>query len=345
MDDQILISVIIPVFNAGNLVDICVQSILDQTYQNFEIILVNDGSKDNSLQICRDWSAKDDRITTLDQLNQGAGIARNTGFAAAKGEYIYFLDADDFITSTLLRRTLLEVQDYKYDIVLFGFNKIAPGGKQIAVVQHQGHELKNVSQQKEILVSLFLDGGCFAVWDKIFRREFLIGTNIKFDGKKRGQDLTFMIKCYKQIHSLKSISDVLHNYNVAYNTSHKYDQQIIENHLENYSSLFSFLNNSDGATDSNSQRYLKRMLVLWFGLVIPMNIVNAKEMSSRDKRLYLNTLLSNNEFEIWMKYLKSVKLSAKNEVIFKILSTQNTAIVIPFIKVLSYLRKKFNLTF
>ena len=347
MNNQLLISVIIPVYNAEKFLHKCLNSVLKQTYENFELILVNDGSKDNSLQICQEWSLKDSRVKTIDQKNQGPGAARNTGLVAANGDYIYFLDSDDFIEDDLLATAIKSIEEFKYDMIIFGFNKLTIDGKRISTIKHKEADLRNLQQQQENLAELFLDGGCFAVWDKLFRKDFLIQNNIVFDLKKRGEDLAFMIKSYQCATSLKAISNILHNYHVVYNASHKYDKFIIENHTENYASLFELLSNKDAnkSIQTNSNKYLKRTFVLWFGIVVPMNIVSNKDLSIAQKRTYLKSLYYQDQFTIWLKYLKNIKVSKKDETIFKVVKTKNISIIILFIKTLTSLRRKLNLTF
>ena len=92
------ISVIVPVYNTEKYLDRCIRSIIDQTFSDFELILVDDGSKDNSGFICDEWEKKDSRIKVIHQKNAGAGAARNAGLAIAKGNYINFVDSDDWIT-------------------------------------------------------------------------------------------------------------------------------------------------------------------------------------------------------------------------------------------------------
>ena len=95
---MIKVSIIIPVYNTEKFLNRCVDSVINQKFNNFEIILVNDGSKDNSLKICRDYEKKYPKIIkVIDQKNSGPAIARNRGIESAKGEYIMFIDSDDFI--------------------------------------------------------------------------------------------------------------------------------------------------------------------------------------------------------------------------------------------------------
>ncbi|MBQ3006127.1 MAG: glycosyltransferase [Clostridia bacterium] len=119
MENQALISVIIPVYNVEAYLRECVESVLKQTYQNFEIILVDDGSTDSSGDICDEYAGNDERISVVHQKNGGLSAARNTGLAEANGKYIYFLDSDDYITETAFEKLLEIAGKDNSDIVFF----------------------------------------------------------------------------------------------------------------------------------------------------------------------------------------------------------------------------------
>lgn len=103
---DVLVSVIVPVYNVESAIRHCVDSIREQKEQNIEIILVNDGSKDNSLEVCRELASLDDRVRVIDQPNGGAGAARNAGLEVSQGQYIYFVDSDDWIEPNMLEELL-----------------------------------------------------------------------------------------------------------------------------------------------------------------------------------------------------------------------------------------------
>ncbi|MBQ7815737.1 MAG: glycosyltransferase, partial [Oscillospiraceae bacterium] len=98
-----MISVIVPVYNTEKFLDKCIESISKQTFDDFEIILVDDGSTDKSGQICDTWAHKDNRVKVIHKQNAGVSAARNNGIAAAKGEYIAFVDSDDTVSPDYLR--------------------------------------------------------------------------------------------------------------------------------------------------------------------------------------------------------------------------------------------------
>ena len=119
MENQALISVIIPVYNVEEYLHECVDSVLKQTYQTFEIILVNDGSTDSSGQICDEYVEKDERITVIHKKNGGLSVARNTGLSEANGDYVYFLDSEDYIAESAFEFLLSIAEKDNSDIVFF----------------------------------------------------------------------------------------------------------------------------------------------------------------------------------------------------------------------------------
>src|SRR5690606_6348044 len=120
VNSSVQFSIIIPIYNAEKYLVRCIQSILDQTYQNFELILVNDGSQDNSLSISERYAKKDDRIKVVSQKNQGVSSARNRGIELAKAEYVTFIDSDDFIASDYLKIFSSDAEIHNADIMISG---------------------------------------------------------------------------------------------------------------------------------------------------------------------------------------------------------------------------------
>ncbi len=117
-----LISIIVPVYNVEHFVDHCIQSIVDQTYGHFELILIDDGSKDTSGEICDEWAKKDERIRVIHQQNGGLSAARNAGLDGAKGDYICFVDSDDFVTENYLEDLYEAAEATDADIAISDIN-------------------------------------------------------------------------------------------------------------------------------------------------------------------------------------------------------------------------------
>ena len=123
-----LVSVIVPVYKTEKFIHRCIDSVLNQTYSNWEMILVDDGSPDACGQICDSYAEKDGRIHVIHQENQGLSAARNAGIKICKGEWIYFLDSDDFIVEDALEKMIFFSKSGTYDIIMAGFSIIYADG-------------------------------------------------------------------------------------------------------------------------------------------------------------------------------------------------------------------------
>lgn len=161
-------SVIVPVYNISSYIDQSVESIVNQTYRNLEIILVNDGSKDDSLAKLREWEKKDNRIVVIDKPNGGLSDARNAGLKIATGDYIGFVDGDDWLATDLYEKVVSEIESYpSIDVITFSIKKVYPSGKEILLSYNM--------PCKPIKGSEYFKESNFYVnaWSKIYRREYI----------------------------------------------------------------------------------------------------------------------------------------------------------------------------
>lgn len=120
---MVKVSFIIPVYNVEKYVAQCIESLCEQKEKNIEIILIDDGSTDSSLKICKEYKERDDRIKVIYQVNQGACVARNKGLVEAKGDWICFVDGDDWVEKNICS-DISPYMDQDYDIIFFSYNKI-----------------------------------------------------------------------------------------------------------------------------------------------------------------------------------------------------------------------------
>lgn len=119
-----MITVVVPIYNVDNFLDHCIASIVGQTYRDLQIILVDDGSTDRSPKICDEWAKKDERIKVIHKENAGLGMARNTGIEHAVGEYICFVDSDDYIDPEMVEKAYVTASGKKADIVVYGMSTV-----------------------------------------------------------------------------------------------------------------------------------------------------------------------------------------------------------------------------
>lgn len=196
------VSIIIPVYNAEKTLKRCVDSIIRQTYSDWELLLVDDGSRDTSSKMCDEYALKDTRIKSFHQRNQGVSAARNLGLDQARGKWILFVDSDDY----LLDDTLHLGPQYSEDLIVFLFKTL----------DSQGHlnEWQSVSpvvcSNRKMMVDYLLSNIHFCIfrnpWTKFFKRD-LIG-ELRFDERiKIGEDFLFMNQYLKNCTSLRVCSD------------------------------------------------------------------------------------------------------------------------------------------
>lgn len=130
--NNLTVSIAVPIYNVDRYVDRCIRSLVNQTYQNLEIILVDDCSLDNSSQICDNWAARDTRIKVIHKkVNEGQGVARNDALALASGEYICFIDGDDYIESDTIECLVEAAWRETAEVVVFGMKNVTPSGEKV----------------------------------------------------------------------------------------------------------------------------------------------------------------------------------------------------------------------
>ncbi len=199
---QPLVSVIIPAYNAEKYLDACIGSVLAQTYKNFEVILVNDGSKDNSKAICTEFAEKHQSVVFADQENQGVSAARNTGLDRAQGEFIAFLDADDTLPVNALGSLVKGALEHGADLTIGRIYE----NEDIPIGVLEGEEyLKKALEDNPI---------AYSAWRILYKADFIRG--LKFPlGYVAHEDSYFVFTCALRKPKVALIEDVVYNYTVV----------------------------------------------------------------------------------------------------------------------------------
>lgn len=192
MKENAALSVIVPVYNLETCLPVCLDSILGQTFSDFELILVDDGSADGSLAVCQEYQEKDNRIRLLHQENGGVSSARNTGLNHAVGQYISFVDGDDFIEPDMYERLMKKLTQSNADISCCQLDHVTPEGKHKVAYP----AISEVCSANSIVSRFFTEGyikECmYGPYNKVFRAE-CIG-DIRFKPYKYGEDLLFVFE-------------------------------------------------------------------------------------------------------------------------------------------------------
>ena len=199
------VSIIVPIYNAEKYMKKCIDSILSQTLKNIEIILVNDGSSDNSANIADEYSRLDKRVRVIHQNNSGPSVARNTGISVARGEYIGFVDSDDYIEQTMYEELFKSADKNNVQVAMCSYIENY-------IYKNESHTIKANLEQGKIydksgirsnIINTFAKNenyGFYSLWNKIYLREWLIESDLKMDeNRDHGEDWWFNINVFSEI--------------------------------------------------------------------------------------------------------------------------------------------------
>ena len=207
-------SVIIPVYNVESYLPRCIDSLLAQNYVDLEILLIDNGSKDQSGQICEDYAAQFSNITAYHIPNKGVSSARNFGLSKAKGDFICFVDADDYLVGNLFSDVESQL-DSQLDLVVFSYyNSIEKNLSEInrsaKILPAEGK--KDKSEFIALFQELFLTDMMYTVWNKIYRREFLEEHQIVFESYELGEDVRFNLNVYQHVNTVFLVKSAYYVY-------------------------------------------------------------------------------------------------------------------------------------
>lgn len=201
------VSIIIPVYNVEAYIKRCLDSVINQTLNDIEIICINDGSTDNSAKIIEKYAKLDNRILLINQANQGVSIARNMGIKQSTGEYLIFVDPNDWIETNLAEVAYKKIHEDNLDVVSFGYKCHTED------IYYVAHTIDILDKNKNIIPLGDIKNLVHCAWDKIYKREFIINNKIVFPlNVKNAEDGCFSLQCL--LHNAKwgGLNKSLYNY-------------------------------------------------------------------------------------------------------------------------------------
>ena len=276
------LSIIIPIFNSSSSISTIVNSILKQDFHDFELLLINDGSTDNSLEILHRLAHTDRRISIHSKENGGPSSARNFGLECAKGKYIQFYDSDDDILPEALNTTIKAAESSGADIVVSGWQiNTATSSKPInpkeCIVKN---DLTNF-----VLESIGNDGTLYNLWNKLFCADIIRKNNLRFrDDVWFGEDLMFAFEYFKHANSLKIVSKITYIYNTGSDSSVFRTSSIIPTYrYANDKSLGEFV--GENKTEKTQDLY---QWIRWRWLLSYWMLVGQSNKSLKEKIILIN---------------------------------------------------------
>lgn len=284
------ISFIIPVYNAEKYVSRAIESVLNQTYKNIELIIINDGSKDSSLSICKSYQAADNRIIIIDKENQGVSSARNDGIKKASGDYIMFLDADDYVEKNIIEDSIKIIELNNVDMVRYNYYRQT---RRIKIKNKFNISLNTIipADSEIIKESIFLTDIFCPCWGTLYNANIV--KKLSFNSNLRvGEDFLFVSEYIKKSNSIYISDKCMYHYMV-------YQGSVTHN-----SSISKGIINTCDAIKANIA--IEKMFY------DPDYIIKKQPRQMKSKRCilsFINSCVSNNNYKFFQDFLFQIRLN------------------------------------
>lgn len=293
------VSVIVPVYNAEKYLKEAIDSVLNQTYTDFELLLINDRSTDNSKEICKEYTQKDNRILLLENNteNHGPGPTRNIGLDNATGEFIYFMDADDWIDKTLLETCIDRMRETNADIVQFGIICQQDGVNELLVYYRK---------EKDLLTREEIKNDFFEFWNEnrlaltlhLFRKEIV--NTIRFENIISGEDVCYVTDALANAKMIAYIHKALYYYRyVAGSTSRRWNIETVKCRETIWEHQKKLLDSLEENMDNSVYAEVAYDNFIWAIFQLSSSLC---PLSYKEKKQQLSWLKDKTEFDKYRKY-------------------------------------------
>lgn len=294
---MIAISVIIPVYNCEEYLEDCLQSLLSQTLKNIEFIFVNDGSVDKSKEIIQNSVKKDSRIKLITQKNQGVSVARNIGLNHAKGEYIGFVDGDDFIEHDMYEILINRAHEYNLDIVISNFITEQDGLKTVAKPYFTTEIIYDKQFiQENIIPFLIKADGLNTSCNKIYKADFVKKNNIIFpENKQLGEDALFNLQAFNCAQNIVFVKYAGYHYREVFGSATRnilnkdYFQKALEVYRADYTSHYGISLKKEVVKELKAIRFIDKVTSIVHIYLGPNNNMNFKTRIKAVKKIIRNS--------------------------------------------------------
>ena len=302
MNPQPLVSIIIGLYNVERFLDKKrLRDVLDQTYRNLEIILVDDGSTDKTPSIADELAKADSRIRVIHKVNGGVGSARNAGLDVATGDYVCFFDVDDDLHLNMVERSVMLMQQHQAEMLVFGFNvKFMSDAFTDETIKFSDRTIQSNDELKSIVVDQLLDilpvGNGF-VWNKVYERSLLEKHQLRFPELRLQQDEVFNMRVYPNVNRLVMSSEVLYDYYVYESGNNR--SRFIPDRFQLYYSIYSQLEelgSNWGIMDNHYRQFVDEKLYKGISHVLRNSDFHPESnLSKSDRKKHFMAILCNDD--------------------------------------------------
>lgn len=334
-------SIIIPVYNAEKYLEETVNSIVMQNFQDYECLLINDGSKDGSLQLMEKLAIKYSQIKIFSHENHGPAYTRNIGIENARGEYLIFVDADDCLKINILNILFNELKEKRTDVLCYGYEEIEQNKTKICTIEQGLYYGTKEDVEKNIISILEKRLLIASTCNKAYARELLLKYNLRLPEQLYlAEDLTFNIDVLQRAKSYQFISDIgycyIHRNKESLIKKYKVNkyQQLLEAHLKKSKCMQKYSTNQEDVEARIQMDYIRMCFSCFMDLFLKDCNLRTKE-----KKQYIRSILENKIIEKNSGNIK--KLSWKERIIYAVFMTENTELL--YLSALLFYNLKFRI--
>ncbi|MGL5015766.1 MAG: glycosyltransferase family 2 protein [Bacteroidales bacterium] len=320
IDSNSLVSVIIGAYNVENYLSKGLSCLLNQTYTNLEILLINDGSTDYTPQICDNLAQSDSRIRVIHKENGGLGSARNAGLEAANGEFVWFYDVDDEAELDLIEKCVKWMHTHDVDLTIFGFYAITESSGDIEKIVIEEALATSNDQLRDIYTKSLINikhGNGFN-WNKFYRKSFIDRYNFRFDDLRIQQDEIFNIKLYPYLERVYISPEALYHYLIV--TTGNTRSRYIANRFDIVTTVHQRLLSFARDWHVDSPEYLQKIQLRYWGGInseIRFNIFHPDaNLSCSEKRARISRVLGNENVKDTLSFISSLNCLSSEDKLF-----------------------------
>ena len=330
--NEALVSVVLPIYNVEMYLERCIESIVNQTYKNLEIILVDDGSPDHCPQICDEWGKKDSRVRVVHKVNAGLGMARNTGIEHATGKYICFFDSDDYVKTNTIEKIVGLTEKVNADIVTFGYSNVDNNG--LVKNEYVPSTVKEIFRGKEVQEEFLPDMLAerkesvnkrlhMSAWASLYSMKLIKESGWKFVSEREiiAEDVYSLLVLYKSVQCVAVLSEALYFYcDNGASLTHTYRK-------DRYKKIEKFYIETTQKSKQlgYSEKVIDRVRMPYYSFTIAaLKMISRANCSYREKRHYINEIMDSKTFRTLIKEMDYAEESFSRKVLWTVMKFKLT---------------------
>lgn len=332
-----LISIIVPVYKVEKYLSRCLESIVNQTYKNLEIILIDDGSPDNSGKICDEYAEKDSRIKVIHKENSGVSSTRNLGLKKATGDYISFIDSDDWIEFDMYEKMIEVINKENVDLVKCSYiYEYDESSKKIENLYSESKCIDLKNNKKSYIDFIFEGNTLPAMWTFLIKRERIDEISLKFDENLIvGEDLIFVLNLICHCNSIYILNEHLYHYFIHEQSAMNSKEKMVRN-ARNFLSLYTKMEQLFEKSNIYDEEYKEKLArYIFYRIYVRISEI-AVEAKKRD---IIKEFLYNDTFKKLVKNLHKTKLSFWGRKFSQLAIKQNIVGYYGFCYIYEFLKK------